>query len=58
MAYIEASAALDINITKIFELLSSKIYKTYQLKPKIQKSKMSSVLESYISPTENKKKCC
>jgi GTPase SAR1 family protein len=32
MAYIETSAALNINIDKVFEMLSGKIYQIYKQK--------------------------
>ena len=35
MAYFETSAALNINIDKIFEILSKKVFEVYEGKEKV-----------------------
>lgn len=59
MGYLEASAALNINIDKIFELLGSKIVGRLG-KQKKKVSKQTSVLEeiSFDPRLKKKKKCC
>ena len=46
MAYLETSAALNINIDKIFEMLSGKIYQLYKQKNLKKMSNRISVLSN------------
>lgn len=58
MAYLEASAALNININKIFEMLSSKIYQLYKQKNVKKLSDRISVLSAIDGASKPKRKCC
>lgn len=60
MGYLEASAALNINIDKIFELLGGKVVQVYEEKPQGRVVKKSSILQELTKETKvpKKKKCC
>lgn len=62
MAYLETSAALNVNIQKVFELLSGKIYKVYKQKNITKLSNRVSVLSKIENSPETRKKrmkkCC
>lgn len=60
MAYIETSAALDINISKAFEMLTQALVTIFSEKPP-QGKKQSIYLSQEVSVKETKKrkkKCC
>ncbi len=59
MAYLETSAALNINIDKVFEMLSGKIYQIYKVRNVKKLSNRISVLSAINDdPKTKKKKCC
>lgn len=58
MAYLETSAALNININKIFEMLSGKIYQLYKQKSVTKMSDRISILSAIDGSSKKKKKCC
>ncbi len=61
MAYLETSAALNINIDKIFEMLSGKIYQIFKEKMSVKKSTNRISVLSKIDDDpkiRRRKKCC
>jgi Ras-related protein Rab-11A len=62
MAYIESSAALNVNIDKIFEMLSGKIYQIYKQRNQKNndhvKGQMLSTIHQSNGQRKKSKKCC
>lgn len=61
MAYLETSAALNINIDKIFEMLSGKIYQIFKEKMSVKKSTNRISVLSKIDDDpkiRKRRKCC
>jgi GTPase SAR1 family protein len=63
MAYIETSAALNVNIDKVFEMLSGKIYQIYKQsnnKKSIEygKGQILSNIHENNDEKRKKRKCC